>query len=130
MRKFLVPVLAMVVGAASGGLAVQGLHAQAKPPVYQVSLIDVTDMDAYLKDYLPKMEAVNKTGGGKILAASAKITLLTGASAPHRVGIVQWESVEQLQAARNTPEFRTAHAIGEKYATFHEFAVEGRPSER
>ena len=111
----------MVVGILIGALAVQGLHAQPKPPIFQVSEIDVTNMDAYLKDYLPKMQAANKNGGGKILAASAKITPLAGA-APQRVGIVAWESLEQMQAARNSPELKAARAIGEKYATFREFA--------
>ena len=29
------------------------LHAQAKPPAYLFAEIDVTDQDAYTKDYLP-----------------------------------------------------------------------------
>jgi hypothetical protein len=36
-------VLSMIAGAALGGAAIQGLHAQAKPPVYLVTEIDVTN---------------------------------------------------------------------------------------
>ena len=124
MMKLVGPALTMVAGIAIGGLAVQSLHAQAKPPIYEVTEIDVTNMDSYMKEYLPKLQAANRKAGGKILAASARITPLTG-SPPQRLGIVVWESVEQLQAARNSAEFKAARAIGEKYATFHEFAVEG-----
>jgi uncharacterized protein (DUF1330 family) len=115
----------MVVGIAVGGGAVQGLHAQAKPPIYEIAEIDVTNTDAYLKDYLPKVRAAREHAGGKVLAASAKITGLAGSVPPQRVGIVVWESLEQLQAVRASPEFKAARAIGEKYATFREFAVEG-----
>jgi hypothetical protein len=38
--------LAMLAGAALGAAAVEGLHAQAKPPVYQVVEIDVLNQDA------------------------------------------------------------------------------------
>ena len=45
--------LAMVAGFGLGAIAVQGLHAQAKPPVYTVTEITVTDLDAYTKEYAP-----------------------------------------------------------------------------
>ena len=46
-------VLALVAGVALGAAAVQGLHAQAKPPVYAVAEITVTNLDAYVKEYAP-----------------------------------------------------------------------------
>ena len=49
--------LAMLAGIAIGATAVQGLHAQAKPPVYVVSEIDVTNVDAYTKEYVPLARA-------------------------------------------------------------------------
>jgi len=114
----------MVAGIAIGGLAVERLHAQAKPPVYSVAEITVTDMDAYMKEYVPQTMTYNKTSGAKLLAASAKVTQLSG-GAPQRVAINVWPSLEALQAARSSPEFTKLRTIGEKYATFHEFAVEG-----
>jgi hypothetical protein len=38
----------MLAGFGLGAVAVQGLHAQAKPPVYQVVEIDMSDQEAYL----------------------------------------------------------------------------------
>ena len=60
--------LSMIAGAALGGAAIQGLHAQAKPPVYYVAEIEVTNPDAYAKEYAPKAQALIKAAGGKILA--------------------------------------------------------------
>ncbi len=114
----------MLAGVAIGAFAVQGLHAQAKPPVYTVAEITVTNMDAYMKEYVPQVQTYNKTGGGKLLAASVKVTPLTG-SAPQRVAINIWPSLDALQAARNSAEFKKIRAVGDKYATFHEYAVEG-----
>jgi hypothetical protein len=45
--------LAMAASFALGGLAVQGLHAQAKPPAYVVAEVTVKDQDGYTKEFLP-----------------------------------------------------------------------------
>jgi len=50
----------MIAGAALGGAAIQGLNAQAKPPVYLVTEIDVTNPDAYAKEFAPKAQATIK----------------------------------------------------------------------
>src|ERR1700719_4155473 len=55
--------IALVAGAAIGGAAIQGLHAQAKPPVYVVSEITVTNPEAYGKEYAPKAQASIKAAG-------------------------------------------------------------------
>jgi hypothetical protein len=40
--------------AALGAAAVQGLHAQAKPPVYQITEIEFLDRAAYERDLWPR----------------------------------------------------------------------------
>ena len=74
--------LAMLAGVALGAVAVQGLHAQAKPPVYYVAEIDVTNPDAYGKEYAPKAQVLIKSHGGKFLAiggtAGANAKQITG----------------------------------------------------
>lgn len=117
--------LSLVAGVAIGAVAVQGLHAQAKPPVYQVSLVDVKNADAFVKDYVPKIRAAVKANGGRGLAASAKVTPIEGDSPKSRVVITQWDSAEQLQAYRNAAAFKDARKIGDQYATFNSFLVEG-----
>jgi uncharacterized protein (DUF1330 family) len=119
--------MAMLAGVAVGALAVQGLHAQAKPPVYYVAEIDVTNIDAYTKEYAPKAQATIKAAGGRSLAAGQKVTTIEGAPPKARVAIQVWESIEKIQAWRNSAEYKEARKIGEKYATFRAFTVEGLP---
>jgi len=79
--------IALVAGAAIGGVAIQGLHAQAKPPVYVVSEITVTNVDAYAKEYAPLAQAAIKKTGGKLVAISQNPTSLEGAPQNSRVTI-------------------------------------------
>jgi uncharacterized protein (DUF1330 family) len=116
----------MLAGVAVGAAAVQGLHAQAKPPVYTVTEIDVKNVDAYLKEYTPVVQPIIKKHGGTLLAASLKVTALEG-TAPKRVAINRWESLEAAQALYNSAEFKAAQQTGNKYATFRRYAVEGLP---
>lgn len=118
--------LAMLCGFGLGAIAVQGLHAQAKPPVYTVTEIDVHDVDAYMKEYVPVVVPILKKGGGTLLAASLKVTAMLG-TAPKRVAINRWDSLEAAQALYTSPEYKAAQAIGDKYATFRRYAVEGMP---
>jgi uncharacterized protein (DUF1330 family) len=119
--------VAMLAGVALGALGVQGLHAQAKPPLYVVSEIDVSNLDAYLKEYVPVAQAALKAGGGRILAAGQNITPIEGTPPKSRVTILQWESIEQLNAYRKSAAFVDARKIGDKYAKFRTFAIEGMP---
>ena len=59
-------------GIAIGAVAVEGLHAQAKPPAYVIGEIDVTNQDGYAKEYQPAALAVLKAHGGKILSRGDK----------------------------------------------------------
>ena len=113
--------LAMVAGIGIGAAAVQGLHAQSKQ-VYLVTEIDVSNAEAYVKEYAPLAQASIKKAGGKLLAASLNVTGLEG-TAPKRVAIQVWDSMEQIQAWRNSADYKDARKIGDKYATFRAFAV-------
>jgi uncharacterized protein (DUF1330 family) len=123
--------LSMLAGAALGGAAIQGLHAQATPPVYYVAEIDVTNPDAYGKEYAPKAQAIIKAAGGRLVAiggvagAGAKTVTAFDGEAPKRVAIQVWDSMEKVKAWRANPEYIEARKIGEKYAKFRSFAVEG-----
>jgi uncharacterized protein (DUF1330 family) len=121
----------MFAGAALGATAVNGLRAQAKPPLYVVTEIDVTNPDAYGKEYAPKAQALIKSAGGRFVAlggvagaGAGKVTAFEG-EAPKRVTVQVWDSMEQYQAYRNSAGFKEARQIGDKYAKFHTFAVDG-----
>jgi uncharacterized protein (DUF1330 family) len=125
--------MALVAGAAIGGAAIQGLHAQAKPPIYLVTEIDVSNAQAYGKDYAPKAQASIKAAGGKQIAiggaggaGAGKVIEVEGA-APKRVVIQIWDSVEKMQAWRNSADYKAARTVGDKYAKFRSYAVDGLP---
>jgi uncharacterized protein (DUF1330 family) len=131
MKTHYTVTLAMLVGAAIGATAVNGLRAQAKPPLYLVTELDVTNPEAYGKEYAPKAQALIKASGGRFLAiggvagaGAGKVTAFDG-DAPKRATLQVWDSMEQYQAYRNSPAFKETRQIGEKYAKFHTFAVEG-----
>jgi uncharacterized protein (DUF1330 family) len=118
--------LSMLAGIAVGAVAVQGLHAQAKPPVYTVSEIQISNLDAYLKEFAPVAQASIKAAGGKFLAGGPG-TSLEGSPPATRVTIQMWDSLEQAQAWRNGADYKKAREIGDKYAKFRAIAVMGTP---
>ena len=131
MKTHTTVILAMLAGAAIGAAAVNGLKAQAKAPLYVVTEIDVTNPDAYGKEYAPKAQALIKSAGGRFLAiggvagaGAGKVTAFEG-EAPKRATLQVWDSLEQFQAYRNSPGFKEARQIGDKYAKFHTFAIDG-----
>ena len=117
---------AMLAGFGLGAVAVQGLHAQAKPPIYYVAEIDVTNIDAYTKEYAPLAQASIK-GRRRLLAAGQNITSIEGAPPTKRVAIQVWDSMDKIQAWRNSAEYKKAREIGNKHAKFRAFTVEGLP---
>src|ERR1700737_2623317 len=119
--------LAMFAGFSLGAVAVQGLHAQAKPPVYQVVEIDAADLQTYVKDYVPKAQAAIKAAGGKFLAPGGKTTTIEGEPPNNRIVIQQWDSVEKIKAYRDSAAFKDLLPLRNKLAKFRSYAVEGVP---
>jgi uncharacterized protein (DUF1330 family) len=117
----------MLAGVGIGAIAVQTLHAQAKPPIYRIAEIDVSNVEAYTKEFVPIAQAALKNAGGRFLAAGQKVTALAGEPPKSRVTIQVWESLEKMRAAYNSPEYKEARKIGDKYAKFRAFAIEGVP---
>ncbi len=118
--------LSALAGAVLGGGAIHGLHAQGKPPIYYVAEIDVKDPDAYAKEYAPKAQAMIKAAGGRFLAADPHPVPFEGEQ-KSRVVIQVWDSMEKIKAWQDMPEWKELHKVGQKYATFKEFAVQGLP---
>ena len=78
MRSHYAVALAVVLGIGAGGAAVQVLHAQAKPPVYIVTEIAVSELSGYANEYAPRAQASIVKAGGRILAASFDVIPLEG----------------------------------------------------
>jgi uncharacterized protein (DUF1330 family) len=88
--------LSMIAGAALGAAAIQGLHAQAKPKAYSISELETIDAAAQ-KVFTPLAQAAVKAGGGRALnTGGGRIVALDG-TAPKRVVINEWDSLEQAE---------------------------------
>jgi uncharacterized protein (DUF1330 family) len=116
--------LALLAGIGMGALGVHSLQAQPKPPVYMVGMVEVSNADGYAKEYLPPASASIKAHGGVYVAAGPR-KVIEGSPPGTRFVILRWDSLEQLMAWRNSPEYTAAHKLGEKYAKFNVVAVNG-----
>jgi len=126
MTRSLTIGMSMLAGALVGGGAIQALHAQAKPPVYQVTLQEVSDPAALAKEFVPIARETIRKHGGHVLAGSPPV-VLEGPPLKGRVIVNQWDSMEQVKAWYSSPEYQKAREIGNKYAKFHIMLVEGLP---
>jgi len=110
-----------------GAAAVQGLHAAGSAPTYVVTEIGISDLDAYQKEYVPLAQASIKTSGGRLVAAGQNIVVYDGPPPGTRVAINAFDSLDAVQAWRNSDSFKEARKVGDKYAKFRSFAIEGLP---
>ena len=91
-------VFGVVLGAALGAAAVQGLHAQAKPKAYSVTETRTARCHGPSR-VRPLVQAAQKAAGGRSFrTAGGRIVALEGAAAPKRVAITEWDSLEQAEA--------------------------------
>ena len=117
--------LAMLASAGLGAAAIQGLHAQAKAPAYVVVEIDITNQDAFLKEYSPIAGKAITGGGGTYLARGGKNVAIDGEPPKARTVVIAFDSMEKAQATFASTEYREGRKIGDKYAKFRIWAVEG-----
>jgi uncharacterized protein (DUF1330 family) len=120
-------VLSLLAGAAMGAALVQGLHAQAKPPAYAVAEISVTNEEGFLKEFAPAaMKALSQGAGYKVLARGGKTQSLYGEAPKSRVVINAFENMDEALKAYTSQAYKDAKVIGDKYATFRIYVVEGQ----
>jgi uncharacterized protein (DUF1330 family) len=120
--------LSLLVGIAVGALAIGGVWAaRPDPPIYYISEIEVTNLNGYLKEYIPLVEASIKSFGGRTLAHGTKVATMEGEPPKSRVVIQVWDSIEKIQSWRDSSEFKQARALGQRYAKVRAFTVEGLP---
>ena len=118
-------VLAVVAGAALGGAAVQGLHAQGKPKAYLITETEELDAAA-VAAYGPLIRpAVDAAGGRRLNTPGGKTVAFVG-TPPKRIAISEWESLEKAQAWINSDAFKKLAPEREKAVKIiRSFAVEG-----
>ena len=124
MKTHYTVALGMVASFALGAVAVQTLHAQAKPPAYFIAENDVTNADAYKNEFLSVVVPLAKAHGGRYLAAG-NATAFSGDPPKSRVVIIVWDNMDKLQGWYKSSEHQKALQVGAKYAKFREFAIQG-----
>jgi uncharacterized protein (DUF1330 family) len=127
MKTYYTVALSVTAGIGLGALAVQGIHAQAKPPVYQISEIEVLDQANYLNDYGMKAQALIKSAGGKYLALGGKTTAYDGEPPKPRISLIVWDNADKFQAYRNSAALKELLPVRDRLAKFRTFTVEGLP---
>ena|SRR5271154_3486862 len=120
--------VALVAGAAIGGAAIQGLHAQANPPAYVViPILKINDPAAFKAGVLDKASAsaaVIKAEGGHYIIRSQKFTRLDG-NPPERLIVIAFDSVEKAQAYVKSAVLQEITAARMKSTNSLSFIVEG-----
>jgi len=121
MKTHLTVALSMITGIAIGASRCKACMPRQNRPVYTISEIQITDNDAYVKEYVAIAQESIRTSGGKIIAGGPG-TSLEGAPPATRITIQAWDSLQQAQAWRNGAAYKKAREIGDKYAKFRAFA--------
>ena len=119
--------LSVLAGVAVGAAAVQALHAQAKPPAYVIAEIDVMNLEPFDKEYVPPAAKAVTDGGGKYIVRGGATASFYGEPPKPRLAVMVFESMEKARAAFDSPAYKEAKKVGDKYAKFRVYAVEGLP---
>ena len=119
--------IALLTGVGIGATAIQGLHAQAKPPAYAVIAIrNIKDADTF-KTLLPKAPAAVEAFGGKFVVRTENITGLDG-TPPKRYIVIAFDSVDKAKAWSASAAQKEIDAIRMKSTDSLSFIVEGMPN--
>lgn len=125
MKMYQVAVLAMMTGFGLGAAAIEGLHAQAKPPAFYIAMNDVTDRANYIKEFAAKSTAFAKSQGARFIVQGGDVTALAGDAPKTRIVIQQWDNMDKLLAWWHSTENTDFQKTAAQYAKVHSFAVEG-----
>jgi uncharacterized protein (DUF1330 family) len=85
----------VLAGVAIGAVAVEGLHAQAKPKAYTVTETETIDATAQAELAKAATAAQQPAGGHALRTGGGKIVQIDGAPPPKRVILTEWDSLEQ-----------------------------------
>lgn len=119
--------LAVLAGAGLGAIGMDRLRAQTRPPAYVISEIEVTNADAYAREYVPLANRALADSGQKRLVSGGKAVALAGPPPASRIVLSVFKNIEEAQAAYSSPAYLEARKIGDQYGKLRIFAVEGLP---
>src|SRR6266853_1269021 len=120
-------VLTAVAGVALGAVAVQGLHAQAKPKAYTVTELQTLDPKLAADVAARITKAQEAAGGRNFKTGGGTVTAMDGSTPPQRVAITEWDSLEKAQAFFKSKDWNDLGPDRDKaLKTLRRYAVEER----
>jgi uncharacterized protein (DUF1330 family) len=128
IETYVIAASAAIFGAAVGAAAAAGRQTPGTPKAYIVTEVDVTgDKEAFQRDYAAHVLATTVPFGGRYLARGGRTVGLEGDPPKGRIVISVFDTVEQAQAWRNSPEYMKIAAVRLREATSRQYIVEGLP---
>ena len=126
MKTHYAVALAVATGFGLGAVAVQGLHAQAKPPAYLLAEVQVTDPDTW-KQYIAALPGTLAPYKTRTLARANPVALDNSAPPAGSLVIIAFNNMEDVKAFWNSPAYQAIIPLREKSAKTRVYAVEGMP---
>ena len=117
--------LSLMTGIAIGAVAIDRLHAQAKPPVVVVNEVEITDQAGFQKYADDNSKLIQKHGGKYVVRGGKPIATLSGSPPAGRYTVYTFESEAKMNEWRNDPGQKDVLATRDKVAKFRSFVVEG-----
>ncbi len=128
IETYFVAAAAAIFGAAVGAAAAAGRQTPGAPKAYVVTEVDVTgDAEAFQRDYAAHAAATVVPFGGRYLARGGRTVSLEGDPPKGRIVISAFDSVEQAQAWRNSPDYVKIAAVRLRESKSRQYIVEGLP---
>jgi uncharacterized protein (DUF1330 family) len=96
-----------------------------RPPAYVISEIEVTNVEAYAKEYVLLANKALADSGQKRLASGGKTIAIAGAVPASQIVVSMFDTLDKAKAAYTSPAYLEARKIGDQYGKLRIFAVEG-----
>jgi uncharacterized protein (DUF1330 family) len=123
MNQVLKLATAVLAGVAIGAAALNGLHAQAKPPAYSIVEVEVTDPTGF-QEFAQRNAAGVSAAGGRFIVRRGRTVTSVG-TPPKDVFVIAWASFDNATGYFNSPTFKDLIALRDRTAKVRLFHVEG-----
>jgi uncharacterized protein (DUF1330 family) len=120
--------LSVLAGSVIGAAAIQAIHAQAaKPPIYVINELDVTDPAAFQTYAEAQAKLIQKHDGHYIIRRGKTVATISGTPPTGAVTVYVFDNQDKMQAWRDDPAQKDVLGTRDKAGKFRSFAVEGLP---
>jgi len=115
--------VAALAGAIAGGVAVQTLHAQSKPPAWAVAEFEIIGAKAFQEFAAGNAKGVADAGGRFISRRGATYSM--AGEPPKTIALVAWDSFDRAEAYYKSDTWKNLAQARDKGSKFRAYLVEG-----